>query len=194
MSTTGLRERKKLATRGQLHRAALELVLAHGPAHVTVEQIAAGADVSTRTFFNYFPTKESAIVGTDPDLAAEIVADFEARPPGEGLLTTLETVWRARLSKVVADAALRRLRSEVFGRHPEFVAAAAGSASGVDAAVRAAAARRLGVDPRVDPRPALYVGCAGAVVKAALATPDADLDQSLAAGFAALRTGLPDTP
>ena len=43
----GLRERKKRETRGRLHRVALELVVAHGLDHVTIEQIAGGADVST---------------------------------------------------------------------------------------------------------------------------------------------------
>src|SRR4051812_48235481 len=64
--TTGLRERKKRATRLALHRAALELVGTHGLDGVSIEQIAARADVSTRTFFNYFSTKEDAVIGTVP--------------------------------------------------------------------------------------------------------------------------------
>ncbi|MBO9039523.1 MULTISPECIES: TetR/AcrR family transcriptional regulator [Curtobacterium] len=60
-----LRERKKQQTRQALHDAALTLVSAHGLDGVTVEQICADADVSPRTFFNYFSSKAHAALGLD---------------------------------------------------------------------------------------------------------------------------------
>ncbi|QAY72065.1 TetR/AcrR family transcriptional regulator [Agromyces protaetiae] len=58
-----LRERKKAATRLALHEAAFALVEAHGLEATTVDQICEAADVSQRTFFNYFPSKSAAVLG-----------------------------------------------------------------------------------------------------------------------------------
>ena len=59
---TGLRERKKTETRTALSQAVLRLALERGLDAVTAEDIAAAANVSVRTFHNYFGTKEEALV------------------------------------------------------------------------------------------------------------------------------------
>ncbi len=59
----GLRERKRSETRLALEAAALDLAIEVGLDSLTVEQIAERANVSRRTFFNYFATKEDALVG-----------------------------------------------------------------------------------------------------------------------------------
>lgn len=62
-SGEGLRYRKKLKARLAIERATLELVIKHGFDGVTVEDICARAEISKKTFFNYFPSKASAIMG-----------------------------------------------------------------------------------------------------------------------------------
>jgi AcrR family transcriptional regulator len=59
---TGMRERKKAATRAALSAAAMRLALERGMENVTAEAIAEAADVAPRTFHNYFSSKEEAIV------------------------------------------------------------------------------------------------------------------------------------
>lgn len=58
-SELGLRERKKQRTRATLINAAVQLCLEQGYEKTTVDQIAAAADVSSRTFSRYFATKDA---------------------------------------------------------------------------------------------------------------------------------------
>ena len=64
----GLRERKKQQTRVALHEAAYRLVQEQGLEGTTIDQICLEADVSSRTFFNYYPSKAAAALGRDPHL------------------------------------------------------------------------------------------------------------------------------
>ena len=91
----GLRERKKQATRGELSRAALRLAMERGLDNVLVEDIAAAADVSPRTFNNYFTTKYEAICALGAERASQIGDTLRRRPAGEGL-------WQALTAAVVA--------------------------------------------------------------------------------------------
>ncbi|WP_374207093.1 TetR family transcriptional regulator [Mycolicibacterium sp. OfavD-34-C] len=75
----GLRERKKIRTRETVRREAFRLFESNGYAQTTVDQIAEAADVSPRTFFRYFPTKESVLFSDD--LLGPIIEAFLAAPP-----------------------------------------------------------------------------------------------------------------
>jgi AcrR family transcriptional regulator len=61
----GLRERKKLKTRATIRREAFRLIQEQGFNNTTVDQIAAAADISPRTFSRYFPTKEAVLLSDD---------------------------------------------------------------------------------------------------------------------------------
>src|SRR5258707_8017576 len=98
-----LRERKKLATRRLLRRAALDLVAQRGLTNVTVEDIAEAAEVSPRTFFNYFPSKEAVLFGGDPDRAAELREGIATGSPGQPAIDVLRTVLVADAEAIAAE-------------------------------------------------------------------------------------------
>ncbi|MFE7838757.1 TetR/AcrR family transcriptional regulator [Streptomyces sp. NPDC057474] len=87
--TTGLRERKKAATREALHAAAVRLALANGIENLTVEAIADAAFVSRRTFSNYFANKEQALMHHDRTRAVRLVELVCTRPEEEAPRTAL---------------------------------------------------------------------------------------------------------
>ncbi len=77
----GLRERRRRETSADIRDAAVRLTLARGFDKVTIDEICAEAGISTRTFFNYFPNKESAIAYGPSDIPPELVEDFVAAGP-----------------------------------------------------------------------------------------------------------------
>jgi AcrR family transcriptional regulator len=88
---TGLRERKKEQTRDAIVAAALKLFDKHGYEQTTIAGIAAAADISPRTFFSYFPSKEHVLFADfDADHEA-FVAYLAARPKGENALDAMRS-------------------------------------------------------------------------------------------------------
>jgi AcrR family transcriptional regulator len=77
----GLRERKKQQTRQALTDAALRLFAEYGYDKTTVADIAAAADVSTRTFFSYFRAKEDVLFAGADQRTAAIAEAFDAVQP-----------------------------------------------------------------------------------------------------------------
>ena len=73
----GAREAQRNRHWSRIHEAAVALVLEKGLPATTIDAVASAAGVSRRSFFNYFPTKEDAVLGTrDPWLPEEDWADF----------------------------------------------------------------------------------------------------------------------
>ncbi|MEU7019570.1 TetR family transcriptional regulator [Streptomyces sp. NPDC046203] len=78
-----LAERKRLLVAGELTEAALQLLALKGFDAVTVDEIAAAAGVSKRTFFRYFASKEDVVVQFLSGMGADIRAALAARPTDE---------------------------------------------------------------------------------------------------------------
>jgi AcrR family transcriptional regulator len=77
----GLRERRRRQTSADIRDAAVRLARARGFDKVTIDEICTEAGISSRTFFNYFSNKESAIAYGPSDIPAELVAEFVAAGP-----------------------------------------------------------------------------------------------------------------
>jgi AcrR family transcriptional regulator len=82
----GLRERKKQQTRQQISEVARRLFGERGFEAVTVAEVAAAADVSEATVFNYFPSKEDLFYGGLEAFETEMLDAIRTRPPGESAL------------------------------------------------------------------------------------------------------------
>jgi AcrR family transcriptional regulator len=107
----GLRERKKLRTRAVLIDAAMDLCLKQGYEQTTVEQIAASADVSPRTFSRYFPTKDAVFLTLIEDYAHEVAIELETVPSDVGPLEAMRQAHVAVLTRV-ASRSVGKLSSE----------------------------------------------------------------------------------
>lgn len=199
MTDTGLRERKKQETRRLLRIVALRQAAERGLDAVTVDDIAAGANVSTRTFFNYFATKEAALVGFEPgslDLLGGLVVD---RPQDEPPLPVLQAVLGELAGMVEPHREVQVLRAQVLLAHPALLPRHVGGFAELERVLVAGLVRR-GVSA-----PELVVACAVAALRTALDTWTEDgetslpghLDQAfhqLSSGFAPVAAVPPNRP
>jgi AcrR family transcriptional regulator len=197
--TTGLRERKKLATRRALHEAALRLVAERGLEHVSVDDTAERADVSPRTFFNYFSSKDDAVLGLDPEASGRQVDAFRDRPADETPLQALRAVQRLQAAEMAEETELWPLRLKVIDASPALVARLAGVFGESERALAEAIAARTRTRVGVDVYPTLLAGVAGVAVRTALhrwLTTDftASLPDLVDEAWDALAAGLPAPP
>ena len=165
----GLRERKKIETRLALARAAMRLFEERGYAATTVDDIAAAANVSRRTFFRYFASKDEVFI-VDPEgkLAALHIAlagrsagrADDRRPPPRG-----RGARRARTSSRSSSAP----RRESSAREPAIAAAGLAYQVRWEDALAHEVATDLGVDVDMDPRPRIVAHTTVAIMRAGVA-------------------------
>jgi AcrR family transcriptional regulator len=143
-ASPGLRERKKAEAKRALVTAALELFGERGFDAVTVDEIADRANVSRRTFFRYFPTKEAVVMDRRVAQLDALKAHLAAAP---GSVSPAESV-RAALAVIGADyeANKRRILAEraLFARSPALALADLDLDRAYERAIAEAVAPRIG--------------------------------------------------
>jgi AcrR family transcriptional regulator len=98
----GLRARKKRLAREAIAATARRLFAERGFDAVTVAEIAAAADVSEKTVFNHFPTKEDLAFAGREEGIARLVADITERPAGTSILEVFRALTTAVIDEFVA--------------------------------------------------------------------------------------------
>ncbi|MFC0032764.1 TetR family transcriptional regulator [Micromonospora chaiyaphumensis] len=192
----GLRDRKKRRTRTALATAALRLVAEHGLDQVTVEEISAAADVSSRTFFNYFPSKDDALIGDQAALNARFVARLAEVPPEVPALAAVRAALGEVIEELQEDRELWLLRMDVVTRNPVLLPRLVSAGAEAERALTDVVAARVGV-PADHGFPALLTTVTGAAFRLAAlrwaATAGArSLADLVDEAFDALAAGLPD--
>jgi AcrR family transcriptional regulator len=152
----GLRERKKQATREALRLAALRLSVEKGWDQVRVEDIAAEAGVSPRTFNNYFASKDEAFLATAYDRGARMQAALAARPAEEPLWpAVIEAVVHGFATEAVDLRQARRIRPT-----PTLAAEQLKAIVVIEQGLAEGIARRIGTDVEHDLYPRLVAAAA----------------------------------
>ncbi|NUP62519.1 MAG: TetR family transcriptional regulator [Nonomuraea sp.] len=121
-STGGLRERKKAETRQAVHEAAMRLVAEHGLDAVTVENIADAANISRRTFSNYFTGKEDAVLYGEEQRIRDLVGKVRAQPAARTAWQALRGAIEDVFDEVGEPAREWAERTRLAKRHPALLA------------------------------------------------------------------------
>jgi AcrR family transcriptional regulator len=135
---------------------------------VTVEAIADAAGVSPRTFFNYFSSKEDAIVGIAPAQSSALLADLLSRPEDEPLLDALRAVVLAAAERLQAGGDDWVIRHRLIQKHHALAVTRAAWFAEVERRMAEEIARRTGLDPGLDVYPALVVSATIGALRVAI--------------------------
>lgn len=160
MHEPSLRERKKRRTREVLIDAAQELFCANGFEATTVDRIAEAVDVSPRTFFRYFTSKEDVALALADDQITAMLERFAAQPADVPVLTgmrqaAVELVRTYEAAATGSDQARHQRMQQLISTSPALAAARIERGiARLDEVVRLVGVR-MGVDPTTDPRPHL---------------------------------------
>ncbi|MFD1936503.1 MULTISPECIES: TetR family transcriptional regulator [Nonomuraea] len=171
----GLRERKKEKTRLAILDAALDLFLEQGYETTTVEQIAGSVEVSARTFFRYFTSKEHVVLwfhDNSEELLTEALEECpDDEPPYTALLRALRTMMQVFREATPEENERFLKMQQLLESNPAL--AGRSVARGVETERRLAVeiARRQGLDAETDQLPHLVVAYAMATIRVGFECP-----------------------
>ncbi|MDO4918758.1 TetR/AcrR family transcriptional regulator [Kocuria sp.] len=174
MTTTppSLRERHRARTLAEIHQAALDLVGEGGCSEVTVDAIAERAGISRRTFFNYYASKEDAILGiTPPQISDEARARYTDHTTGDEFARTVR-LFMDVLRDATGPFEFMEQRRELVDTHPELkrrIGLHVNTAENLVVTTVAEESSR-GASPRTEETSHAFVLLAGSVIKFAFRT------------------------
>lgn len=168
-ASIGLRERKKQRTRDTLAREALRLYSEQGFAETTIEQVAAAAEVSPRTFFRYFATKEDAVMADHETRLRAIREAFSSTEDlDEPISAPVRRALLGMMQRVTGDREEGLARAVLVMTEPSVAARSLELQGSYEDEIARGVAQRLGVDPEADPRPRVVAGAALGALRAAM--------------------------
>jgi AcrR family transcriptional regulator len=163
-------ERRRRRTAAELEEAALRLFAERGFDAVTVDDIAAEAGVSRRTFFRYFASKEDVLLSDHLRRLAELRAALAARPADEPVLTAVRQAILSMTQGYEQERERLLRRAQIMAETPALQTRSLGHQRVWEEAVKDMVALRLGVDPTMDVRPAVVAATTLAAVRVAVGT------------------------
>jgi AcrR family transcriptional regulator len=163
----GLRERKKQQTREALSTLALRLFDERGFDEVTVDDIVSAADVSPRTFYRYFPSKEDLVLGDVGAAIDAMPAALRARPADEPVIDSIRRVVLDLAADYEHDLDDKLHRAALIVATPALRLRWIERQAAIEEALTPAVASRLGIDDHADVRPRLIAACAVAAMRVA---------------------------
>ncbi|MFF2506995.1 TetR/AcrR family transcriptional regulator [Streptomyces sp. NPDC058067] len=170
---SGLRERKKQRTRDALLRSALELFTTKGYDRTTVDEIAEAVDVSQRTFFRYFTSKEETAFAVQDMVESRFIAILRERPaaesPFEALRAAVLDAWDTLGESIeeVVPVELHMRTYQMIESTPSLIAVHLRRSTEVEEEIARVIAEREGLDVETDPRPRVTVAAFSGVMRLA---------------------------
>ncbi|MBT2366247.1 TetR family transcriptional regulator [Streptomyces sp. ISL-10] len=169
----GLRARKKQRTRDALVRAALELFTTQGYERTTVDEIVDAVEVSQRTFFRYFASKEEVAFAVQELAESHYIAALRQRPAGEGPFEALRNAVSASWDTIevaieeIVPLDLHMRSFLMIESTPALLAAHMRRSAEMEDLLAGLIAEREGLDVDADPRPRVAVAAFGGVMRVA---------------------------